>query len=345
MPLQSDVIVNYKKFDPSSISPETSTFNIKLQNIMAGIPKWYEIGAAKYRSLRRDGRSALPAPVLLPEATNIEIPSRDHDRTIRCRLLRPRLSNAQGVFMHLHGGGWVLNDEESSDLYLQKLADGCGLLCLSVGYRLAPENPFPAATHDCYDAAEWLVDNAQAEFGTPLKFVGGESAGANLAVLTVLHLLNSPIMRYSSFHFQGLLGHYGTYSLLWLASTKHFKKDPPLVLDEDIMTSFRDAYLPGLTMDEVTSPEISPFFANFTEVNLPPAFFTCGTEDCLLDDSVFMSVKWMMAGGEAIIRIYPGSPHGYIMFSEDAHENASTALGDVQSFVSTKMAHESKCTL
>lgn len=45
---------------------------------------------------------------------------------------------------------------------------------VSVGYRLAPEDPFPAATNDCYDAAEYLVDNADKEFGGPLRFVGGE---------------------------------------------------------------------------------------------------------------------------------------------------------------------------
>jgi acetyl esterase/lipase len=247
--------------------------------------------------------------------------------------------------MHIHGGGWVLNDEDSSDVYLQTMADTCGLLCLSVGYRLAPELPFPAATEDCYDVAEWLVDNAQAEFGCPLAFVGGESAGANLAVLTMLHLAHSSVGRYANFRFLGLLGHFGTYSLQWLPSTKTFKKNPPLILDEDIMASFREAYLPGLTAVELTSPQISPLFADFATVNLPPAFFTCGTEDCLLDDSVFMSVKWMMAGGEAVIRIYPGSPHGYIMFAEDSHENVTIALRDLQIFVHARMTHEAKSTL
>jgi acetyl esterase/lipase len=65
----------------------------------------------------------------------------------------------------MHGGGWVLGDETSSDLYLQKLAESCGLLCVSVGYRLAPEEPFPAAPNDCYDVAEWLIDNARMEYG------------------------------------------------------------------------------------------------------------------------------------------------------------------------------------
>ena len=247
--------------------------------------------------------------------------------------------------MHIHGGGWVLNDEQSSDVYLQKVADGCGLLCISVGYRLAPEYPFPAATNDCYDAAYWLVDNGQIEFGVPLAWIGGESAGANLAVLTMLHLAQSPVARYVNFRLSGLLCHYGTYSLQWLSSTKHFKKNPPLVLDEDLMTSFRKAYLPGMTIDDVSSPEISPLFADLVGLSLPPAFFTCGTEDCLLDDSVFMSVKWMMAGGEAVIRVYPGSPHGYIMFSEDVHDNVTVALRELQSFVNARMASGAKSTL
>lgn len=295
--------------------------------------------------MRQNGLSALPGPILLRSASNVTIPSRDTGRSIPCRVLRPQKSKPRALFIHLHGGGWVLNDEKSSDVYLQKVADACGLICLSVGYRLAPEFPFPAATNDCYDAVEWLIDNAQQEFGAPVAFMGGESAGANLAVLAMLHLAQSSVTRYTNFRFSGLLCHYGTYSLQWLASTKHFKKDPPLILDEDILTSFREAYLPGMTVDEVTSPEISPLFANFAGVSLPPAFFTCGTEDCLLDDSVFMSVKWMTAGGEAIIRIYPGSPHGYIMFTEDAHGNVATALQDMQKFIDTKIPLGTKYAL
>ena len=45
---------------------------------------------------------------------------------------------------------------------------------ISIGYRLAPEHPYPQGPEDCFDAAEWLVDRAEAEFGAPLKFIGGE---------------------------------------------------------------------------------------------------------------------------------------------------------------------------
>jgi acetyl esterase/lipase len=245
----------------------------------------------------------------------------------------------------MHGGGWVLNDEKSSDVYLQKLANTCSLLCISIGYRLAPEFPFPAGAHDCYDVAEWLLDNGVAEYGAPLSFIGGESAGANLAIVTVLHLATSPIPRYANHRLLGFIGHYGAYSLQWTPSLKNFKREPALVLDENIMTSFRTAYVPEHRVGDLTSPEISPLYANLEGLSLPPAIFTCGTEDCLRDDSAFMSVKWMMAGAEAVVRFYPGSPHGFILFSGEVHENAALAFQDVTNFVMPKMSQGVRSTL
>ena len=62
----------------------------------------------------------------------------------------------------------------SQDPLTKSIADGANLAVISVGYRLAPEHPFPQGPEDCYDVAEWLVDNSEAKFGAPLKFVGGE---------------------------------------------------------------------------------------------------------------------------------------------------------------------------
>lgn len=60
------------------------------------------------------------------------------------------------------------------DSFLQYLANVVDLAVVSIGYRLAPEHPFPEGPEDCYDAAEWLVDSSEARFGAPLKFAGGE---------------------------------------------------------------------------------------------------------------------------------------------------------------------------
>lgn len=62
----------------------------------------------------------------------------------------------------------------SQDPYLKFVSESAQLTVLSVGYRLAPENPFPAGPNDCYDVAEYLVDNAKEQFGAELKFAGGE---------------------------------------------------------------------------------------------------------------------------------------------------------------------------
>ena len=62
----------------------------------------------------------------------------------------------------------------SQDPLLKAIADGVNLIVVSVGYRLAPENPFPKGPEDCFDVAEWLVDHGHAHFGVPLTFMGGE---------------------------------------------------------------------------------------------------------------------------------------------------------------------------
>ena len=144
--------------------------------------------------------------------------------------------------------------------------------------------------------------------------MGGESAGGHLAILSALHLLRSPEKKYSSFTFKGLLLHFGAYDLSWTPSVFNFKKAETLILDRDLMEHFIEAALPGLTLEERKHPSVSPLYANLMDLKLPSALFTCGTEDCLLDDTLFMSTKWLMAGGEAIVKIVPGGAHGCELF-------------------------------
>lgn len=70
--------------------------------------------------------------------------------------------------------------------------------------------------------------------------------------------------------------------------------------------SYTAAYLPTQTEAERRHPDISPFYANLKQLKCPPAIFTCGTLDPLLDDSVLMATKWTMSGAEAVLKLYPG---------------------------------------
>ena len=340
MALHSALSLDPSLFDPSSIPEATHKFNAKLQDIVSKGPKWYEVGAPKYREMRAAGETPLPAATYLDSATDFDIPSRD-SRNLPCRILKPQYSKpVKGVFMHIHGGGWVLQDQKSQDPALQSIADNTGLVCVSVGYRLAPEDPFPAGINDCYDAAEWLVINSTSKFGAPLSLVGGESAGGHLGMLTALHLLQHADSKFNSFRFKGLLLHFGCYSMSFLPQTYHFNPSPVLVLDQDLMNHYVDVAMPGFTDEQKKDPKYSPLYADLEKLRgkLPSALFTCGTGDCLLDDTLFMSVKWMVAGGEAEVKIIPGVPHGYIMFPKEMEgSGAEEGMKTVEDYVARKL--------
>jgi len=235
--------------------------------------------------------------------------------------------------MHFHGGGWVLGDEKSTDALLAHYADAGDLAVVSVGYRHAPEDPFPRGPEDCIDAGEYFVKNTEKEYGAPLRFIGGESAGAHLSLLTAFHLLKTQPL----FKLSGLLLHFGCYDLTELPSVKHF--DQPLILDQDIMHHFINAFLPNYTLEQKKSPSVSPYYEDLTKLRgrLPPALFTIGTEDPLVDDSVNMGIKWQMAGAETVVKVYPGAPHGFIAFGESLDE-AVQCLQDTAVFINDCLA-------
>lgn len=71
---------------------------------------------------------------------------------------------------------------------------------------------------------------------------------------------------------------------------------------------------------------------------LPPALFTCGTLDVLLDDSVLMATKWAMSGAESILKLYPGAPHGFTFFPVGGTEQTEIALRDIGEFMNDRLA-------
>jgi len=342
MPLQSDVTINTAKFNPATNSEQSTKFNEGVVKLLEGAPKWYEVGAAKYRELHWQGRATLPAPVVIKEGVSFKIASRDSGRDIPCRVIYPtsrkgaeERKKCRGVVMHFHGGGWTLGDERSYDALLQHYADSGDLAAVSVGYRHGPEDPFPAAPQDCFDAAEYLVKNSEKEYGGPVRFIGGESAGAHLSLLTTFHLLRTQ----PSFFLPngGLLLHFGCYDLTALPSVGHFTK--PLVINDAIIYKFIDSFLPGASLEQKKEPSISPYYEDLDKFKgrLPYALFTIGTEDALVDDTLNMSVKWLVKGGKAITRVYQGAPHGFIVFPPSAMKEVEEVLGDCKVFIQERL--------
>ena len=88
--------------------------------------------------------------------------------------------------------------------------------------------------------------------------------------------------------------------------------DRNLVLSGPIVRFFADNFLPGLDREARRAPTISPLYADLR--GMPPALFTVGTLDPLLDDSLFMAARWSAAGARAELRVWPEAVHGFTAF-------------------------------
>ncbi|UQO39410.1 alpha/beta hydrolase [Burkholderia cepacia] len=106
--------------------------------------------------------------------------------TLRARLFVPH-ERPQALLVYFHGGGWVVGGIEEFTPLCREIAVGAGVAVSLVEYRKAPEHPFPRPVLDAWQAAQWLVAEQRALLGTTLPvLVGGDSAGANLAIAVTL---------------------------------------------------------------------------------------------------------------------------------------------------------------
>jgi acetyl esterase/lipase len=213
--------------------------------------------------------------------------------------------HAKGVYMHMHGGGLVFGSAEGQDPMLERIVQSTGMACASVEYRLAPENPYPAAWDDCESVAVWLVKKAKSELGTDVLTIGGESAGATLSAATLLRMRDRH--GYTGFRAANLA--YGNFDSS-MTPSQSLAPDKGILVGRISIQKFSEAYLPaGINPRD---PDVSPLYANMK--NMPRAIFTIGTVDPLLDDTLFLYSRWIAAGNEAELAVYPGAPHAFNIF-------------------------------
>jgi acetyl esterase/lipase len=278
---------------------------------MAAMPEWWEIGAPAFRQKQREGAGVFPPVVFSERAQTRTIGG--PTGSLRLREFLPAQGQARGVYLHMHGGGWVIGGADMQDTMLLALADHAQVAVVSVHYRLAPEHPYPAAPDDCEAAALWLLAHCSEIYGTDQLLIGGESAGAHLSAVTLLRLRE----RLGYCPFAGANFNFGLFDMAFTPSARAFG-DERLFLRTIDMIQFRKAFLPG--EQNLRDPDISPLYGDLQ--NLCPALFTIGTRDALLDDSLFMHARWLAAGNAGQLDVYPGAPHVFFRLG-DAHGQSS----------------------
>ena len=225
---------------------------------------------------------------------------------IPVRLFVP--DNPKAMFLHIHGGGWVMGRPQMSDIGNEHVARRHGLAVLSVDYRLAPEHPYPAGPDDCEAAAAWMLQHGPKQWGTDKMFIGGESAGGHLAAATLLRVRDrlGAINRVLGANLV-----FGVYDLRGTPSVYGNGGNPDL-LNPPVLQFLIESFTPGMSDADRRNPDVSPLFADLS--GLPPCLVSVGTYDHLLDDSLFFATRLAAAESPVELAVYPDSPHGFVLF-------------------------------
>ena len=259
-------------------------------------------------------RAAKFAPPVPTELTPYELPFPGPAGELRARVFRPD-GPVRAVLHNIHGGGFCLGAPEDDDWFCDLIARRCQVAVVSTPYRLAPEHPFPAGLDDCVAGARWLVDSGPALFGTDRLLIGGGSAGGYYAAQVLLALRSA-----------GHIGRvvaanllFGLYDLSQTPSQRSATTET-LVLTSDWLDAFHRNAFPGLRAEELRDQRYSPLYADLAD--LPPALFTVGSLDPLLDDSLFMAARWRAAGNDCELDVWPGCVHGFTNLTPETGRTA-----------------------
>ena len=229
-----------------------------------------------------------------------EVYMKDHDfGAFQGAWVMPKDERRSGVILYLHGGGYTCGSLEYAKGFAATLASQCGVRVFCAAYRLAPENPYPAAVDDALEAYRYLLKKGYAPRQILLC---GESAGGGLIYALCLKLkelgMELPC---------GLIGISPWTDLTGSGASYEAHKD----IDPSMTKALLEFYAKCYT-DDPADPLCSPLFGDLT--GLPPSLLFVGGDEIMLDDARLLHEKLLQCGCRSKLHIAPERWHAYVLY-------------------------------
>src|SRR5436190_6984552 len=233
-------------------------------------------------------------------------------------------SDPSHVLMFFHGGGYCSGSIQSHRRLVTEAGRSARMRTLAVGYRLAPEQPFPAAYNDALTAWRFLRDQGIAASRIA---VGGDSAGAGLTLALISRL------RDAHEELPGCAWLISPWADLTMSgSTLASKAAVDPLIHKEYLNELADAYLPA-DMDR-KDPRVSPLYVDFR--NFPPMLIQVGSGETLLDDAARLAARAGAADVAVTLQIWPHMIHAWPLWN--AHlEDGRRALANAGAFIRTAL--------
>ena len=307
--------------EPMAAAAEPHPEIADMIEMMGAVPA-PELSSLSPEGARQFSEGIFPEPAE-PEPVGDVMELSVSDEGVPIRVYVPEREGPYPTLVYYHGGGWVIGDLDSHDETCRVLASEADCLVVSVDYRRSPEHKFPTPLEDCYTALEWVFENAESmQIDTDSVFVGGDSAGGNLAAAVALLARDNEGPEIAR---QVLIYPVTDYGF----DTPSYEEngDGGLLSRAD-MEWFWDHYL----RDEIDgkNPYASPLQAQRLE-GLPPAtVITCGL-DPLRDEGAAYAKRLEEAGIPVTHHNYEDCIHGIAQFLADPMDlsRSRDLLGDV----------------
>ncbi len=243
---------------------------------------------------------------------------------VKARVFTPENDGQSPIMMYFHGGGYVKGGVVEADAFCRRLAKTTRNVVVSVDYRLAPENPYPAALDDAHASTLWAYEHAASLGGTQERFtVCGESAGGNLATVVCLMAKSSGDVQIDH---QILLQPVVDFTLSF--PSINMPASECLVPREDLAWYYEQYY--GADND-LKDPKVSPIFADDLS-DSPPALIITAEYDALRDEAKAYATKLHNSGVETRYTCYDGMIHGFLQMVGLVKE-AQTAINEISQTV------------